>query len=82
MLGAREQLANGQQRGEPVAGLGRIPRRPGLVGEVRAGGQGVRVHRAQDPLLNGQQGGELVAGLGRIPHHGPPRAAGHGGLAG
>jgi hypothetical protein len=33
MLGAPHPLADGQQRGELVAGPGRIPRRPGPVGD-------------------------------------------------
>src|ERR1700683_5437445 len=42
-LRAQDALADGQQRGELVAGPGRIPRLPGEVGESGAGGQGVRV---------------------------------------
>ena len=80
MLGAQDPLADGQQRGELVAGPGRIPRRPGPAGEVVAGGQGVRVLGAQHPLLDGQQRGELVAGPGRIPRlPGPDGEAGAGG---
>ena len=67
MLGALDPLADGQQGGELVAGPGRIPRLPGPVGELVAGGQGVGVLGALDPLADGQQGGELVAGPGRIP---------------
>ena len=44
-----------------------IARLPGPAGEVGAGGQGVRVLRAEDPLEHGQQRGELVPGPGRIP---------------
>ena len=44
-----------------------VSRLPGPVGEVGAGGQGVRVLGAQDPLADGQQRGVLVAGPGRIP---------------
>jgi hypothetical protein len=61
MLGAQYPLADGQQRGEPVAGAGRIPRLAGVEGEVGAGGQGGRVLGAEHPLLNGQQRGVLVA---------------------
>ena len=43
VLGAQHPLADGQQRGELVAGPGRIPRLPGPVGQVAAGGQGARV---------------------------------------
>ena len=37
VLGAQHPLADGQQRGELVAGPGRIPRLAGLAGEVVAG---------------------------------------------
>ena len=40
VLGAQDPLIDGQQRGELVAGPGRIPRLPGPGGEVAAGGQG------------------------------------------
>ena len=39
----------------------------GPVGEVAAGGQGVRVLGTLDPLADGQQSDVLVAGPGRIP---------------
>src|SRR5215475_12484943 len=67
VFGALDPLDDGYQRGELVAGGGRIPRLPGPVGEVVAGGKGVRVLRAEDPLAHGQQLGVLVAGGGRIP---------------
>ena len=41
--GARHPLADGQQRRVLVAGPGRIPRLPGLLGEVGSDGQRVRV---------------------------------------
>jgi hypothetical protein len=72
--GAGDPLHEGQQRGELVAGPGRIPRLPRPGGEVGAGGQGVGVLGARDPLAEGQQRGELVAGPGRIPRL--PRPAG------
>ncbi len=72
MLGAQDPLADGQQRGELVAGPGHIPRTPGPAGEVVAEVQGVRVLGAQHPLEEGQQGGVLVAGPGRIPRHPSP----------
>ena len=46
---AKDRLADGQQRGELVAGPGCVARMPGPVGEVDAGGQGVRVPSAEDP---------------------------------
>src|SRR5215472_13882858 len=49
-----------------------ILRLPGPVGEVAAGGQGVRVPGAGHPLLDGQQRGELVPGPGRIPRRPGP----------
>ena len=76
VLGAGDPLADRQQRGELVAGRGRVPRLPGQAGEVGAGGQGVRVLGAEDPLADGQQRGELVAGAGRDPP--PPRSSGRG----
>ena len=53
----------------PCTGRGprRIPRLPGPLGEVVAGGQGVRVLGAEHPLEDGQQRGVLVAGRGRVP---------------
>ena len=50
VLRAEDPLVHGQQRGELVAGGGRVPRLPGPVGEVVPGGQGVRVLRAEDPF--------------------------------
>src|SRR5690348_997275 len=48
----------------------------GPVGEVAAGGLGVRVPGAEHPLLDSQQGGVLVAGPGRLPRlPGPPGQA-------
>ena len=67
MLRAEDPLDDGQQRGELVAGPGRIPRLPGPAGQAVAGGQGARVFRAGHPLDDGQQRGVLVAGPGRIP---------------
>ncbi len=79
MLRAEDPLADGQQRGELVAGPGRVPRLPGPAGEVGAGGQGIRVLRAEDPLAHGQQRGELVPGRGRVPRlPGPAGQAGAG----
>ena len=43
MLRAEDALHDGQQRSVLVPGGGRIPRLPGVVGELVAGGQGVRV---------------------------------------
>jgi hypothetical protein len=37
VLGAEDPLLDGQQRGELVAGGGRIPRYPGPAGETAAG---------------------------------------------
>ena len=80
MLGAEDPLAHRQQRGELVAGPGRVPRLPGVVGEVGAGGQGFRVLGARDPLAHRQQRGVLVAGPGRIPRlPGPVGEVGAGG---
>ena len=67
VLGAQDPLVDGQQDGELVAGLGRVPRLPGPAGELVAGDQGVAVLGAGDPLADGQQGGVLVAGPGRVP---------------
>ena len=67
VFGAEDPLADGQQRGELVAGPGRVARLPGPAGEVVPGGQGVRVLGAEDPLADGQQRGELIPGPGRIP---------------
>ena len=50
VLRAEYSLDDGHQRGELVAGRGRIARLPGPPGEVGPGGQGVRVLRAEDPL--------------------------------
>ena len=75
VLRALDPLADGQQRGELVAGPGRIPLLPGPAGKVVAGGQGVRVLGAQDPLADGQQRGELVAAPAASP---PPRSSGRG----
>ena len=38
----------------------------GLIGEAAAGGQGLRVLRAENPLPYGQQRRELVAGSGLL----------------
>ena len=65
MLGAQGALEDGQQRGELVAGPGRIPRLPGPGGEVAAIGQGVGVLGTGHLLGNGQPRGVLVAGPGR-----------------
>ena len=52
---------------------------PVQAGEAAAGGQGVRVLRAEDPLDHGQQRGEQVAGRGRIPRlPGPAGEVGRG----
>ena len=53
VLRAEDPLYDRQQRGELVPGPGRIPRLPGPLGEVGAGGQGVGVLRAEDPLATG-----------------------------
>ena len=45
------------------AGRGAIFSLPGPVGEVSAGGQGVRVLGTRDPLADRQQRSEPVAGL-------------------
>jgi hypothetical protein len=67
VLGAEHLLADGQQRRVLVAGLGRVPRLPGEVGEAGPDGQGFRVLGAGHLLADGQQGGVLVAGGGRVP---------------
>ena len=43
VLGTQDPLADRQQGGELVAGVGGIPRRPGPGGEAGAGGQSVPV---------------------------------------
>ena len=43
------------------------PASPVQRARLCAGGQGVRVLRAEDPLAHGQQRGELVPGGGRVP---------------
>ena len=67
MLRAENPLLDGRQRGELVAGPGCVPRLPGPAGEVAAGGQGVRVLRAEDLLEYRQLRGVLAAGPGRCP---------------
>ncbi len=76
VLGAQDTLDDGQQRGQLVAGPGRIPRLPGPVGEVGSDAQGVVVLGAQNPLVDEQQGRELVAGP--EPHPPPPRSTRRG----
>jgi hypothetical protein len=67
VFGTKHPLFHGQQRRVLVAGPGRIPRLPGGIGEVKAGGQGVRILGAGHSLDYRQQRGEQVAGPGRIP---------------
>ena len=74
--GPRTRSTHGQQRGELVAGPGRIPRLPGPAGEVAAGGQGVRVLRAEDPL--DARAAARRTGPGRRPRPPPPRSRGRG----
>jgi hypothetical protein len=49
--GTEDPLPDRQQRGVLVAGTGRIPRFPGVVGQAGACGQGVRMFSAQDSFL-------------------------------
>ena len=63
---ARDLLAEGEQRGELVAGGGRVTCLPGTAGELVPDGEGVRVVGAENPLANRQQHGELVARRGRV----------------
>jgi hypothetical protein len=74
--GAQDPLTHGERGGVLVAGPGHVPRLPGPVGEVAAGGQGVGVFGVQDPLADGEQGGVLAAGSGWVPGlPGPPGQA-------
>lgn len=66
MLWAGAPLAYGQQSGVLVARRGRIPRLPGVAGDIAADDQGVGVLSAGDPLAYRQQGRVLVARSGRI----------------
>jgi hypothetical protein len=50
VLGAKDPLADWQQRGELVAVRRRIPRCPGPAGELGAGVEGIGVLSAEHPL--------------------------------
>ena len=84
VLGALDPLEDGQQGGELVAGPGRVPRLPGPVGEIVAGGQGVRVLGAVGialPARVGDQpeqvpGRRVAAAKPEIPRDLPHAAAG------
>ena len=66
MPGSQDLLDGGEQCGVLGAGRGRLTRRPGEVGEIRPGDEGVGVPGSQDLLDGGEQVGVLGAGRGRL----------------
>jgi hypothetical protein len=63
---SEDPLADGQERGELIAGGGGVARFAGPEREVAPEVQRFRVLGARDPLADGQQRIELVAGGGRV----------------
>ena len=84
MLGAERTLGDGQQRGEQVAGPGRIPLLPGPVGEAVAGGQGgwvpgaigVILYMSGDDQLEQVPGRLVAAAVAKVPRDLPHAVAG------
>ena len=75
-LRAEDPPDHRDQRGELVAGPGRVPRPSGPVGEVGAVDQGFRVLRAEDPPRS--PGPARRTGRGPRPRPPPPRSSGRG----
>ena len=71
----RDPLLHGQQRGELVAGRGRVARLAGPAGEVGAGDQGVGVLGAADPFAAGSRAANWSRAAAGSP---PPRSSGRG----
>ena len=74
--GPRTRSRDGQQRGELVAGRGRIPRLPGPVGEAVRGWSGCPGARGRGPARG--RAAARRTGRGRRPHPPPPRSSGRG----